>query len=106
MTLKALVIRTAGTNCDRELCRAFELAGAMPELVHLDRLIREPLQLGAFDLIGFPGGFSYGDDIGAGRVFANRVRRNLLPALRDAARSWILERTHEPDLAHESNDVD
>lgn len=85
----ALVIRTAGTNCDAEMCRAFELAGAMAELVHLDRLIAEPSRLDVAELIGFPGGFSYGDDIAAGRVFAVRVRERLYPALRDAARRGV-----------------
>lgn len=81
----ALVIRTAGTNCDAELVRAFQLAGATVEMLHLDRLIAEPGRLDEFDLIGFPGGFSYGDDIASGRIFAMRVRERLYPALRAAA---------------------
>src|SRR4051812_39946488 len=80
----AIVIRTAGTNCDGELMRAFQLAGATPELVHLDELTRDPARLEAFDLIGFPGGFSYGDDIASGRIFAMRVRERLYPHLRGA----------------------
>jgi phosphoribosylformylglycinamidine synthase len=79
---KAIVIRTAGTNCDAELMRAFRMAGADPELLHLDALIRDPARLRAFDLIGFPGGFSYGDDIASGRIFAMRVRERLYPFLR------------------------
>lgn len=78
------MIRTAGTNCDREMCRAFELAGASVELVHLDALGARPARLDAFDLIGFPGGFSYGDDIASGRIFAMRARQTLWPALRRA----------------------
>ena len=58
-TPKALVIRTAGTNCDAEMVRAFQLAGAAPDLVHLDRLIADPARIDRFDLIGLPGGFSY-----------------------------------------------
>jgi phosphoribosylformylglycinamidine synthase len=80
----AAVIRTAGTNCDTEMVRAFSMAGAPAELVHLDRLIAEPDRLDEFDLIGFPGGFSYGDDIASGRIFAMRVRERLYPALRRA----------------------
>jgi len=82
---RALVLRTAGTNCDAELCRAFSLAGASPELVHVDRLIAEPQRLESFDLIGFPGGFSYGDDIASGRILAMKLREHLYPALRAAA---------------------
>jgi phosphoribosylformylglycinamidine synthase subunit PurQ / glutaminase len=81
---KALVIRTAGTNCDVELVRAFQLAGAEAVNLHLDRLIRDPALLDGFDLVGFPGGFSYGDDIASGRIFAMRLRERLYPALRRA----------------------
>jgi phosphoribosylformylglycinamidine synthase len=86
---RALVIRTAGTNCDAEMCRAFEMAGAAAELVHVDRLIAEPSRVESFDLIGFPGGFSYGDDIASGRILAMKLREKLYPALRDAARRGV-----------------
>jgi phosphoribosylformylglycinamidine synthase I len=81
---RALVIRTAGTNCDAEMCRAFEMAGAPADLIHLDRLIADPARLDGYDLFGFPGGFSYGDDIASGRIFAMKVRERLYPALRRA----------------------
>ena len=82
---QALIIRTAGTNCDSEMARAFALAGAAPELVHLDALLADPARLDGFDLFGFPGGFSYGDDIASGRIFAMKVRERLYPRLRAAA---------------------
>jgi len=81
---RAIVIRAPGTNCEQEMLRGFELAGAKAELHHLDALIREPSRLDPFDLIGFPGGFSYGDDIASGRIFAMKLRRGLYPALRAA----------------------
>jgi phosphoribosylformylglycinamidine synthase len=81
---RALVIRAAGTNCDEEMLRAFELAGATAELIHLDALLRDPAACDRFDLFGFPGGFSYGDDIASGRIFAMKVRTRLYPALREA----------------------
>lgn len=81
---KALILRAPGTNCDRELAHAFEISGANPSAIHLDALISNPDALKEADLIGFPGGFSYGDDIAAGRVFADRVSRYLRPALIDA----------------------
>ncbi len=87
---KALVLRSAGTNCDAEMCRAFQLAGASVDLVHMDRLIADPARLADYDLIGFPGGFSYGDDIAAGRVFGVRVREHLYPALKDAVNRGAL----------------
>lgn len=72
-----LVIRAAGTNCDVELLRAFRLAGATTTLVHVDALVADPSPLARADLIAFPGGFSYGDDIASGRVFASKVRAHL-----------------------------
>lgn len=78
MTPTALIIRTAGTNCDRELAHAFHLAGAETRTVHLNELIAQPALLDETNLVGVPGGFSYGDDIAAGRIFANRLRQHLL----------------------------
>jgi phosphoribosylformylglycinamidine synthase len=77
---RALVLRTAGINCDRETCEALARAGAQVELVHLRRLIAEPQRLENQDLAVFPGGFSYGDDVAAGRVFGYEVRQHLAPA--------------------------
>mgnify|MGYP002624816310 CR=1 FL=1 len=84
MQPQALIIRTAGTNCDRELMHAFELAGAAAHAVHLNELIEKPHLIEKADLIGFPGGFSYGDDIAAGRIFANRLRHRLMEPLKEA----------------------
>lgn len=84
MPPRTLILRTAGTNCDRELAHAFELAGTTTETIHLNRLIEHPEQIAEFDLIGLPGGFSYGDDIAAGRIFANRLRHQLLEPLQQA----------------------
>lgn len=83
---RALVIRAAGTNCDAEMCRGFEMSGAKVDLIHVDRLIADPARIDGFDLVGFPGGFSYGDDIASGRILAMKLREKLYPALRDAAR--------------------
>ncbi len=81
MPPRVLILRTAGTNCDAELAHAFRLAGAEPVTLHLNTLIADPGKLEDFDLIGFPGGFSYGDDIAAGRILANRLKHHLYDAL-------------------------
>lgn len=86
----ALVIRTAGTNCDAEMARAFSLAGADANVVHLDRLIADPAPIASADLIGLPGGFSYGDDVASGRIFGLRLRQHLYPVLRDAVKRGCL----------------
>jgi len=80
----ALVLRAAGTNCDPELVRAFRMAGAQTSLMHIDALIADPAPLKTADLIAFPGGFSYGDDIASGRVLAAKVRAHLQKPLLEA----------------------
>ena len=78
---RALVITAPGINCDGELAQAFEAAGAAPELALLKALERNPSRIDAFDLVGLPGGFSYGDDVAAGRVMAVLMRERVYPAL-------------------------
>ena len=74
---RALVLRAAGINCDLETARAFELAGAQAERVHVNRLVERPELLDDFDLLAVPGGFSYGDDVAAGRILGDRLAREL-----------------------------
>ena len=77
----ALVLRTAGTNCDRETVAALERAGARPQRVHVRAVIEDPVQLERCALLVLPGGFSYGDDVAAGRVFGLELRAHLQDAL-------------------------
>ena len=86
---KALVITAPGINCDGELALAFEAAGAGPESILLADLIARPAIVDRFSLIGLPGGFSYGDDGGAGRVLAQLIRRGLYPALAAAVERGV-----------------
>ncbi len=74
---KVLVLRTAGTNCDKETVHAFERAGAECELLHVNRLLGDKPHLHEFDILAIPGGFSYGDDIAAGKIEANELRVGL-----------------------------
>lgn len=83
-------MRAPGTNCDQEMCRAFSMAGASVDLVHLDAMCAEPGRVAEYDLIGFPGGFSYGDDVASGRIYAMRVRESMAGALRDAAARGVM----------------
>jgi phosphoribosylformylglycinamidine synthase len=78
---RALVITGPGINCDVELAQAFEAAGARADAVLLQAIEREPRRIDGFQLIGIPGGFSYGDDIAAGRIMAVLMRRRVYPAL-------------------------
>jgi len=81
MTPRALIITTTGINCDRELAEAFELAGAESVSMHLNRLTADPACIDEFDLIGLPGGFSYGDAVAAGRIAAQVMRSGIYDAL-------------------------
>lgn len=67
---KALVLHAAGTNRDPDACTALELAGAAPEIVHVNALRSGERRLGDYAMLVIPGGFSYADALGAGRLFA------------------------------------
>jgi phosphoribosylformylglycinamidine synthase subunit PurQ / glutaminase len=76
-TPRAVVLRTAGTNCDVETRFALKLAGAQAELMHVNRLAAEEDPLGGFQLLVLPGGFTYGDDVAAGKVMAIELQHVL-----------------------------
>jgi phosphoribosylformylglycinamidine synthase len=78
---RAIVLRAPGTNCNEETAAAWERAGATCETWHIGRLLEAPQTLDAFQILTIPGGFSYGDDLGAGRIFATRLGRVLADAL-------------------------
>lgn len=78
---KVMILRTAGTNCDEETAHAWELAGAQPQRVHVRQLIRRPALLREFAILTIPGGFSYGDDISAGKILANQIIHHLSQAI-------------------------
>src|ERR671923_249484 len=79
---KTLILRAAGVNCDGETAFAFELAGADSEMVHINRLLRDPALLDSAQILAIPGGFSYGDDIAAGKILANQITHHLREPLR------------------------
>jgi phosphoribosylformylglycinamidine synthase len=83
MKPRTLILRTAGTNCDAETAHAFERAGAATESVHINRLLQKPALMRDFQMLALPGGFSYGDDIAAGKILANQITHHLRPALHD-----------------------
>ena len=80
MSVKTLILRTAGTNCDRETAWAFELAGAKCDFVHINRILENKSLLDDYAIAAFPGGFSYGDDIAAGKILANQIVNHLKDA--------------------------
>ena len=75
------VLRAPGTNCDVETAYAFETCGAVADRVHLFQLLENPKSLANYQALCVPGGFSYGDDIGSGVIFASQLRSHLAETL-------------------------
>jgi len=75
--VRTLILRAPGTNCDEETAFAFEQAGAVASMVHISQLIGNPKQLDDYQIMVIPGGFTYSDDMGAGKVLANEIRLKL-----------------------------
>jgi phosphoribosylformylglycinamidine synthase I len=75
--VKTLMLRAPGTNCDVETVFAFEQAGAEVSTVHVNRLISREQRLADYQILVIPGGFTYGDDIAAGKILANELSLKL-----------------------------
>jgi phosphoribosylformylglycinamidine synthase len=86
---KALIITAPGINCDLELGHAFAMAGAEPTSELLATLSRDPARVRGYDLIGLPGGFSFGDDIAAGRIMGAMIAKSLYGPLKDAVQRGV-----------------
>ncbi len=80
--VKAIVVRAAGINCDLETEHALRLAGADAQRVHVNRIVEAPNLLDDYQILVLPGGFSYGDDVAAGKILANQIVHHLADALR------------------------
>ena len=74
---RVAVLRAPGTNCDVETAFAFELAGAQAECIHINEFIRGKKLIQDYQILTVPGGFTYGDDISAGKILANELRLKL-----------------------------
>lgn len=82
-TPNVLILRSPGANCDAEIQFAFERAGAVAERVHINRIRECPKVLQDYQILCVPGGFSYGDDVGAGKILAHQMATFLGDALRE-----------------------
>ena len=72
-----------GLNCEEETKFAFERAGAKADIVHINDLIAKKKSLKDYDILAFPGGFSYGDDTGSGKAYANKMKNHLVKELEE-----------------------
>ena len=74
---KIIVLSGYGLNCEEETEYAFELAGGIAEIVHVNDLISQKDKFSSYQIMAIPGGFSYGDDTGSGNAFANKIKNHL-----------------------------
>ena len=72
--VRALVLTGFGINCQDELAAAYRLAGAEADIVHFNEWLAGAVSLRDYQILNFPGGFSFGDDLGAGKALANKMR--------------------------------
>lgn len=72
---KVCILRVGGTNCDFETKIAFEEAGAEAEIIHTNKAVKQGLE--QYHIITIPGGFSYGDYVRAGAIWAKRLAAKL-----------------------------
>ena len=78
---KVIILSGYGLNCEEETKFAFETAGATADIVHINDLISKPKMLSEYQILAFPGGFSYGDDTGSGKAYANKFKNHLAKEL-------------------------
>ncbi|MEO7909842.1 MAG: phosphoribosylformylglycinamidine synthase I [Roseiflexaceae bacterium] len=81
MTPRALILRAPGINRDEDAAAAIELAGGRPERVHINRVVEGSTKLADYALLIIPGGFSYGDHLGAGKLLAVDLAHRLAEEL-------------------------
>lgn len=74
---KVIIMSGYGLNCEEETKFAFDWAGGRADIVHINDLIKNPKMLSRYDILAFPGGFSYGDDTGSGKAYANKFKNHL-----------------------------
>ena len=87
MTPKVAVLSGFGINCETETMAVFEMSGARADRVHVNRLVNGELNLSDYQIMAIPGGFSFGDHLGSGRLMGNRLRFGL----RDQVRGYVRE---------------
>ena len=80
---KVIVMSGYGLNCEEETKFAFETAGGVADIVHINDLIAKPQILKEYKILAFPGGFSYGDDTGSGKAYANKLKNHLAKEIQE-----------------------
>jgi phosphoribosylformylglycinamidine synthase len=88
--VKTIVLRTAGSNCDYETVHAFQHVGSEVSLVHINQVVAGKTWFSDFQILAIPGGFTYGDDISAGKILANELKNKLTDQLETFVRAGKL----------------
>jgi len=83
MALKALVITGYGINCEAESKYAIEKSGGKADILHVNKVLENPKLLEGYNMLMIPGGFSFGDDLGSGKVMGNKMRFRIQEHLED-----------------------
>ena len=83
--VRVAVLFGFGINCDRETAAVFDMVGGTSERLHVNHLVQGNRSLEEFDILAVPGGFSFGDHLGSGRLLGNRLRF----ALRDQLQKFV-----------------
>lgn len=78
---KALIFSGYGLNCEEETKLAFEIAGGEADIVHINDIIKNKKILSRYQILAFPGGFSYGDDTGSGKAYAAKIKNHIYDEL-------------------------
>ncbi len=79
MKVKSLILTGFGINCEVETGAGFQRAGAQTDIVHINEIFSGKINIRDYDILTFPGGFSFGDDIGSGKVMANKIKFKKMP---------------------------
>lgn len=77
MVVRILILRAPGTNCDEETARALNEAGAETYIIHTNKLLSNEIDLFHYHGLILPGGFSYGDRIRAGAIWASKLKSKI-----------------------------
>ncbi len=76
-SVRVLVLSGFGINCEQETAYAFDMAGGKSQIMHTTKLLKNPEKLADFDILTIPGGFSFGDDLGSGKVLGNKLKAKM-----------------------------
>lgn len=76
-SVKVLVLTGDGVNCEHETARAFQMHGAETQVIHINDLDGNRKLIHDYHILALPGGFSFGDDLGSGKILALKIQQFL-----------------------------